>query len=451
VALLAAAALVAGLPSAAADTNPTLVTATVYAPNGTTSASATLAQVSGCQPPYSGPTQMAAHGPSSAYSVQFPPASTWALSTALQCGLSLPGVREVAVVGPKGELEDPLSAADLTPSSYSDAPGAVPVISEDGTEQVTYFRPWRGGNDDNADDKVVGSSPIELLVWESQSPLRVTLPAPSVSDTAASFAAQVTNPDGTAVPAADLTWSWNFGDGVGTSSEAQPSYRFTGSGNFHVTVQVNDPRTHEAGLASRDVRISSSSATGATPQNGAGSIPQGGAAPTGPQQSSGTTPGAPSGPRQPTATPGTSPHSPRASPAHARSPTPTRTASHQTSATTASSGSGESGISPSAASTVSRAGHTAAPTVGRHPAQASETLRGTLVAGRLISGLTPLPRGTILAGRPGPRPTAPGVRRAVRASILPGLAAGLVVLALLGLGAGRELRWVRWHSSRLGS
>jgi len=48
--------------------------------------------------------------------------------------------------------------------------------------------------------------------------------------------------------------------------------------------------------------------------------------------------------------------------------------------------------------------------------------------------------------------TAPPARQAVRASLLPAFGAGLGVLLLLGLGAGRELRWRRRRSTlRVGS
>jgi hypothetical protein len=74
--------------------------------------------------------------------------------------------------------------------------------------------------------------------------------------------------------------------------------------------------------------------------------------------------------------------------------------------------------------------------------------------GRLVSDVTPLPPGEspLVHAVAGPLATAPAVRRAISASPLPVLAAGLTIFVLLSLGAGRELRWRRdWRAVRLGS
>ena len=79
---------------------------------------------------------------------------------------------------------------------------------------------------------------------------------------------------------------------------------------------------------------------------------------------------------------------------------------------------------------------------------------GSTVVGLLVSDVTPLPSDvsplvhTVLA----PAATAPPARQAIRASLLPALGAGLAVLLLLGLGAGRELRGRRGRRTpRVGS
>ena len=79
---------------------------------------------------------------------------------------------------------------------------------------------------------------------------------------------------------------------------------------------------------------------------------------------------------------------------------------------------------------------------------------GPLVAGLLISDVTPLPPGAspLVHTAPARPATAPPARQAIRATLLPALGGGLAVLLLLGLGAGRELRGRRrWRALPLGS
>ncbi|MFZ0089721.1 MAG: hypothetical protein WAL63_09465, partial [Solirubrobacteraceae bacterium] len=70
------------------------------------------------------------------------------------------------------------------------------------------------------------------------------------------------------------------------------------------------------------------------------------------------------------------------------------------------------------------------------------TTRGQLVNGRLISDVIPLPAGASPLVRPAPAAAAPAgaVREATRAPALPITLGPLAVIALLGLGARRELR-----------
>jgi hypothetical protein len=77
-----------------------------------------------------------------------------------------------------------------------------------------------------------------------------------------------------------------------------------------------------------------------------------------------------------------------------------------------------------------------------------------VISGQLISEVTPLPAGDspLVQRAAGQGPPAPAVRRATRSPLLPALAAGLAVLALLGLGAARELRGgPNWRALRFGS
>jgi hypothetical protein len=72
----------------------------------------------------------------------------------------------------------------------------------------------------------------------------------------------------------------------------------------------------------------------------------------------------------------------------------------------------------------------------------------------LVSDVTPLPPGAspLVSQARSSRGAAPPVRRATSVSPLPALAAGLVVIVLLGLGAGQELRGRRdWRALRFGA
>jgi hypothetical protein len=89
----------------------------------------------------------------------------------------------------------------------------------------------------------------------------------------------------------------------------------------------------------------------------------------------------------------------------------------------------------------------------KHPAVVAA--HSALVAGRLLGAVTPLPASESPLVHTVPRTvaTAPAVRRAIAGSTSPGtgIAAGLGVALLFGLGAGRELRWRRdWRLPRLG-
>ncbi len=206
--------------SAAAD--QAVVNATVYpGPKGSISTrTASLSMLSGCTP-YSGANPMYLYP--GGQPLQLPLSSTWALSTVLTCGLQVPltDVTNVQVVrSPSSRgLEEPLTDAELSDSSQWQEAGALPVISTDGSEnQNTYTRPWKGGSDRNASDQVtVQGEPIAIAVYESGPPLTVNASGRTLSESATAmrvkFAATVRDANGASVPAASLTWSWNFGDG----------------------------------------------------------------------------------------------------------------------------------------------------------------------------------------------------------------------------------------------
>ena len=71
------------------------------------------------------------------------------------------------------------------------------------------------------------------------------------------------------------------------------------------------------------------------------------------------------------------------------------------------------------------------------------------MTGRLISDVTPVPANDspLVKLAQGPPATAPAIQPATSASLVPALVAGFVVLLLLGLGAGNELRGRRdWRT-----
>ncbi len=77
-----------------------------------------------------------------------------------------------------------------------------------------------------------------------------------------------------------------------------------------------------------------------------------------------------------------------------------------------------------------------------------------VIDGRLISDVTPLPPGAspLVQVVNNPLATAPAVRPVTRGSLVAVLASGILVVLLLGLGAGRELRGRRdWRALLFGS
>src|SRR6185437_13024480 len=154
----AGACVALAITAQAAAADQTVVSATIYpgAQGSLATKSATLSQLQTCQP-YSGPNPMYLYPGQQPF--QAPSDSTWAVSEVLQCGLGVSPsqVSDVQVQTFSRGFEAPLSSAALTdPSQYQDpaAPGALPIISTDGTQdQNTYFRPYRGGSDSNAADE----------------------------------------------------------------------------------------------------------------------------------------------------------------------------------------------------------------------------------------------------------------------------------------------------------
>lgn len=418
----------------------TVVSATVYPSGGGSvgTPSATLTGLSNCQ---QYPTQESGFSPIALYAAgsgqPYEPAqgASWELSTVLTCGMniSLNNVTGVQMYSPRYGYETPLTSAELTdPSQYHDpaAPDALPVISND-EGQNTYVRPWRGGKDQNAKDQVVqDGSPVTIVVYENGAELTVVASQSTVSKSAkrdkVRFSATVRTPAGAPVHGSALTWNWNFGEG-GTSSSATPEHSFV-AGRFPVTVQVTDPKTGAGGTDTVDVNAGN--------PNGRGNSP------TGPNNSSGDHPGGAAGQPNNSANTGKS---------HSGKGTTTNSDGNQTT-TTSTGGSGGTGtgtttapIAPSPTPTPPNP----APRSATHPPARVDRPTGPLVTGRVISDVIPVPANDspLVRVAQGPPATAPAIRPATSTSFVPALGAGIVVVLLLGLGAGNELRGRRdWRT-----
>jgi hypothetical protein len=419
-----------GCFGAVAQADQTVVRALVYTggSGATIPQQVGLSTLSGCTP-YSGSNPIYLYENGQATPQQLP-STTWALSTVLTCALQIPlsnvtGV-QVALENTYQGFESPLSSGQLTdPSQFHDpdAPDALPVISTDGSEDLnTYTRPWLGGSDNNAADQVTESgAPVTIAVYENAPPLVVHVSWATVSRNATTmrikFITTVRAASGTAVPASSLAWSWSFASGPG-SRAATPTHSFT-AGVSPVTVQVTDASVGTAGTATVDVSAHPSAAPGKH-THGGGSKKNKSTATVGADHTSGAT--------QNTTTATTSQTS--------TTPQTTTTSTHTT--------------SHPHRSTIDTAKPTPRKRAPRHLQKPAATIRGSVVQGLLISNVTPVAPG--LVDRAKTRSSPPLVRPATRASSLAIVLSGLAILALLGLGAGYELRGRRnWRALRVGN
>ncbi len=467
-------ALALGLPGfssgpAQADAgSDQVVVATVYSSSGTSTASATLAGLQNC-PAYTGPSTMQELGLQGFVPVTFP-SNAWALSTVLSClapkPVTLGGQGGVTVLDINGSPEtgpgSELTAADLAPPGQTDFNNSQEgaVVSDLGTA-IRYDRPWRGPAQGQADydflDQVTDSDndspqPVGIEVFEGPL-LTVTVHASQTSVPAGgtvSFSAAVTGQNDSG-----LSYSWGFDGAAPGSSAAAPQLTFANAGEYNVTVQVTDA-AGGGGVASVSITVGTppAPAAGGHNQTGAGTNRKS-QTPTGPKKSGGHHAGGPAGKPKSTqsttagkgngANAGTGKASPGTSSTHASttpSSTPTGASSHP--ATTSAS--------PHRATTSpERAKRAPVP-----PAQPTTPvpLAGPRVTGLLVSDVTPVAADAspLVHTVAAPLATAPPARQAIRTSPLPVLGAGLALVLLLGLGAGRELRTRRnWRALRFGS
>jgi len=430
---------------AAADTSAPIFAASIHEQGGgIVQESASLAQLQQC-PEYSGPSTMVEYGRQGAVPVTLaqpgPQTGAWSLASVLGClqpAVPTAGVTGVVVVNADGTPEtDPgseLTPADLaSPSDFTNA-DENPVFSDIGSS-VDYDRPWRGGSDLDFDDEIVESPPVSIDVFEGPM-LTVTAgtSTPTVkAGTPVTFLTQVSGNNGS-----PLSYAWNFGSsGAPSSTAASPQETFTVPGTYTVTLEVTDG----AGGGGGDTL--SLTVTGGPNADGN--------APKGPTRSPTKQPG--SGTKQPAGG-----HHPQSNGhTNANSSHTKTTQTTQTATTTAA------GTSTAASTTTPAASPTAtAPATPPHrPARsthrtAQRTLppRAPIVTGRLVSDIVALPAASspLVYQRPAPATPAPAERPPKARSVLTGLAVAAVVLALLGLGAGRELRGRRrWRALRAGS
>jgi PKD repeat protein len=461
-------ALASFAASAAADQQ--IVTATVYSSSGTQQESLTLGalQVNSNQcPEYTG-TLPVQHGQAGQTTTpNFTGGQVWALSTILSClqpAIPSGAVKGVTIVQADGTPEtgpgSQLTAADLAAGSSSFAdPSEAPVVGNQGTPSavsIQYDRPWRGGADNNFNDQVTQQtgSPLALEVFEGElltvTPQASATTVPAGGSVSFSATYQPSNVSG-------VTYSWNFDGGAANSTAAAPTVTFTTGGTYKVTVQVTDDQGG-GGVASIPITVTSS-----TPPAGNNNGPS-----TGPKHSGGKhgqVPGKHQG--------GNGGHSHNGSHNggssgghHSNSPT---SGSHSGSTPTQSGGSpttpASQPTSPAPASstpTVTQPAqtHSAAPKRPvRH--QASDVkappaagAQGPVVTGRLVSDVIPLPasQSPLVQAETGSPATAQAARSHAGGSPVAPVVAGLAVLALLGLGASRELRGRRdWRRLRFGS
>jgi PKD repeat protein len=453
------------LPAAAAvaDDSAPIVQATVYKAGGGTdvdTVSPNQLHANGQCTTYPRAT-MEQYGRGQPFADQLVPNDTWALATILGClqtPIPLASVTGITVLDANGApMNGPgsqLKPADLTtPGSDFQNSDETPVVIDRGANDQ-YDRPWRGGSDLNFLDSTQ-STPIAIDVF--QGPL-LTVNAFPKNDTITvggkvNFSATVSSNNG-------LTYEWNFGGGAPSSDQSSPTVQFNTAGVWTVNLQVTDANGGGGG----------DQATVTVNQPGTSSTPTStGPTTTGPDKSAGTIPKAPPSTKkhktgtQPSGNPKNGGKGTSNTQTTTTSTTTTSTTTTQTSTTPAAGGSG-GGSSGSSGSPGAGASPTTTPTPGpgahhrtppaptHHPAPAPA--QGTLVRGELVSDVVPLPANQsplvhLLSSATG---AAPARQAPVNHSHIVAIAAGvLAILALLGLGAQRELghdrHWRGWLRS----
>jgi hypothetical protein len=474
-------ALFAGLAlpaSGLADGTP-LIDATVYSASGSREQIVDTGDLAGC----------ATVPPNGIYDEYLPGGgfipdpvggnSWWDLRTALTCGsqpvLPLPlNFGDITVFNngaPEGQPGSELTPGDLAdPSDFVD-PDQQPLVSVPSSSQVEYDRPYRGGDDANAEDRVgpAAGAPIQISVFTNA--LAVTV-IPSTTQIApgqtVTFHTAVTPS-----PGGNVSYQWNFSDGTpNTSTSPDPTITFDDAGDWPVSVQVSDDQG-DGGPGSTLVQVG-------TPPPGTTTGPTTGAFTTSTPSTSATTPAPPThhhhhghAPATSTDTSTTRTSSTTTTSASQTTTTSTTTGTSAATTTTtsttstvagppAASGSGSAGAAPPLATTPaattptgSTPGTTSAPAAPTTTTPAPAPHPGSrlpIVTGRLIASVDPQAPGasplvhTIAGGIPAAGAIARDRSKNSPAAIIAGILAALV---LLGLGAARERQGASaWRSLR---
>jgi PKD repeat protein len=438
VAGLALAFLGASTGIAGADDTSPIVIATVYGPGGAQSSdSVSLAALtSGSQPcPGYPEDSMTEYGRGGPVTTQFSPTDTWSLSSILDClqtPIPVTEVTGVTIIDSQGAPElgsgSQLTRTDLASPSDFQNTDENPVVQDNGST-VEYDRPWRGGTDQDFDDQVQEAPPLSIEVFEGPK-LTVTASASQTiisPGTSVSFTSTVTGPDDTG-----LSYKWNFDGGAAGSTQADPQVAFASAGVWDVSLEVSDSA---GGGGATTIPITVKSVSGTAGQSHS---------PTGPSKSRGKTRGGvPGKPRT-----DASQKSSSSNGGGGRGTTSTPAATTSTpAATTSTPAASSSSSSTSTNHKPTGPAHGRAKPSATHPQRGRSPLGATassepLVTGRLISDVLPLSAGAspLVHDVPAAAATAPALGHTARASIVPIVATGLVILLLLGLGAGRELR-----------
>lgn len=465
----AAVVVVAALGSCAASAtaDQQMVTATVYSSSGTQQESLTLGALeadSNQCPQYTGtlPVQHGQRGQTT--TPNFTGGQVWALSTILSC--LQPAVPSGAVKGvtiiqadgtPESATSSQLTAADLTPGSTDFAdPSEAPVLGNQGTPStvsIQYDRPWRGGNDNNFNDQVTQTSGSPLAIEVFEGPLLTVTPTASATTVPAgstvSFSAtyEPSNVSG-------VTYNWSFDGGAVNSTTSAPTVTFNTAGPYKVTVQVSDDEGG-GGVGAIPITVTSSTPPPSSKQKGP---------PHGPDKGDGKGGQVPGKHRS-----GNGGHGHNGS--HSNGSSGGKHSSSPTSASNAGTtpaGSGGSGTTTSASTTSTPAvtppatTHSVTPkSRGRQrashvkaPPPPAPGAPAPVVTGQLVSDVTPLPAGEspLVHVEAGVVATSQAARTRSGGSPLGPIVGGIAVIALLALGARRELRGKRdWRTLRFGS
>ncbi|HEX3977475.1 MAG TPA: PKD domain-containing protein [Solirubrobacteraceae bacterium] len=440
--------------SAGADASAPLVQATIYpAGGGTQVDSVSQAQLesnpSQC-PTYSGGSTMTEYGRQGQVTVPLSSSTTWTLSTILRC-LQTPvdraAVTGVTVIGDDGApLTAPnsqLTPADLaTPSDFQDTAESPVVQAAGSTDQ--YDRPWRGGPDLNYLDETQ-TTPIAIEVFEGPA-LTVSASASATSVTAGStitFSAAVTGNNGSA-----LAYNWSFGGGAASSAQASPQVRFATAGVWTVSLEV---RSANGGGGGAQLSVTVNPPGSTTTPTSTGPVT------TGPDKSKGPKPGGkPTKQKQSGTRNNGNTHGKGTQTTSTTSQTTTTQTTTTQSTTTPAAGSSGGSLGGSSGAAAGPAANPPQSTTTHHKAPAAPSHQttttpapaptGTLVRGQLISDVIPLPadRSPLVHLVPGSAAGAPARQAPEGPSWWPIAGAALAILALLGLGAWRELGRPRW-------